>query len=151
MIIFCCKGYRSLEDKIDEVIYKKFKNDIKRKKDKIKNIQRININSNRKKRNKTHKETTKSKIKLMNNTTNEIMNKKNFIDMLTSPPDNSIKFDNDYELNNLSFILAIKYDKRVFCEYYCSLIKMKQISYKLYINYIYIFYATIIIYGIKAS
>ena len=49
--------------------------------------------------------------------------------MLTSPPDNSIKFDNDYELNNLSFIIAIKYDKRVFCEYYCSLIKMKQIIY----------------------
>ena len=75
MIIFCFKGYRQLEDRIDEVIHKKFKNDIKRKTDKIKNIQRININSNRKKRSKTHKETTKSKIKLMNNTTNEIMNK----------------------------------------------------------------------------
>ena len=56
-------------------------------------------------------------------------NKGELFNILTSPEDNSIKFDNDYELNNLSFIIAIKYDKRVFCEYYCSLIKMKQIPY----------------------
>ena len=35
--------------------------------------------------------------------------------------------DNDYELNNLSYKDALKYDKRTCCDYYCSLIKNKQI------------------------
>ena len=38
-------------------------------------------------------------------------------------PDN----ENDYELNTLSYILAIKYDKRSCCEYYTSLLKNKQL------------------------
>ena len=35
--------------------------------------------------------------------------------------------ENDYELNNLSYEDALKYDKRTCCDYYCSLIKNKQI------------------------
>ena len=35
--------------------------------------------------------------------------------------------DNDYELNSLSYIDALKYDKRTCCDYYCSLIKNKQL------------------------
>ena len=38
-----------------------------------------------------------------------------------------IKSTNDYELNNLSFGMALLYDKRSFCEYYCSLIRTKQL------------------------
>ena len=34
---------------------------------------------------------------------------------------------NDQELNDSTYELAIKYDKRTFCEYYCSLIKTKNI------------------------
>ena len=35
--------------------------------------------------------------------------------------------DNDYELNNLEYKDALKYDKRTCCDYYCSLIKNKQL------------------------
>ena len=34
---------------------------------------------------------------------------------------------NDQEINNLDYKLALKYDKRTFCEYYMSLIKLKQV------------------------
>ena len=36
-------------------------------------------------------------------------------------------YDNDYELNTLSFMEALKYDKRKMGDYYCSLICYKQI------------------------
>ena len=35
--------------------------------------------------------------------------------------------ENDYEMNSLSYLNAIKYDKRSCCEYYTSLIKNKQL------------------------
>ena len=38
-----------------------------------------------------------------------------------------LKCSNDYELNNLSYELALKYDKREFCDYYFSLIRTKQL------------------------
>ena len=38
-----------------------------------------------------------------------------------------MKCTNDYEMNNLSYELALKYDKREFCEYYFSLIRTKQL------------------------
>ena len=38
-----------------------------------------------------------------------------------------MKYTNDYELNNLSYELALKYDKRQFCDYYFSLIRTKQL------------------------
>jgi NADH:ubiquinone oxidoreductase subunit 3 (subunit A) len=34
---------------------------------------------------------------------------------------------NDYELNNLSYNEALNYDKRTACDYYCALIKNKQL------------------------
>ena len=37
------------------------------------------------------------------------------------------KPDTDYELNWLSYEEAIRYDKRTNCDYYCSLIKNKQL------------------------
>ncbi len=38
-----------------------------------------------------------------------------------------IDTENDYELNTLPYIAALKYDKRTCCDYYCSLIKNKQL------------------------
>ena len=35
--------------------------------------------------------------------------------------------ENDYEMNNLSYEEALKYDKRTGCDYYCSLLKNKQL------------------------
>ena len=37
------------------------------------------------------------------------------------------KPDTDYELNWLSYKEALKFDKRTFCDYYCSLLKSKQL------------------------
>ena len=39
----------------------------------------------------------------------------------------SLKPDTDYEYKWLSYTVALRYDKRESCEYYCSLIKSKQI------------------------
>ena len=41
--------------------------------------------------------------------------------------DDFLKTTNDYELNNLPYELALKYDKREFCDYYFSLIRTKQL------------------------
>ena len=35
--------------------------------------------------------------------------------------------NNDFEKNNLTYKLALKYDKRTFCEYYLSLLRTKHI------------------------
>ena len=45
----------------------------------------------------------------------------------TDNEDDFMKYTNDYELNNLSYELALKYDKREFCDYYFSLIRTKQL------------------------
>ena len=39
---------------------------------------------------------------------------------------NNIDYDNEYELNSVSYINSLKYYKRTCCEYYISLIKSKQ-------------------------
>ena len=53
------------------------------------------------------------KILITNN--NEINKNKHFIIL------------NDEELNNLEYLLAIKYDKRTYFQYYCTLLKKKQL------------------------
>ena len=35
---------------------------------------------------------------------------------------------NDFEKNHLTYRLALKYDKRTFCEYYLSLLKKENIK-----------------------
>ena len=69
-----------------------------------------------------------------NKNNNDISNNKNgsksMSSMDTLNEDDSFSndlFDNDYELNLLNFSEALKYDKREFREYYCSLICQKQI------------------------
>ena len=46
-----------------------------------------------------------------------------------------MKCTNDYEMNNLSYELALKYDKRDFCEYYFSLIRTKQLIFFSFCNF----------------
>ena len=143
-ICFYKCGYISLEDVIKEIIAlkeeksikynniketndiknegekKEKKSKMKKKKKKIKqrktnksNI--INISDN-----KNHK--SFSKLELINS--NRFLNSKNELN-INSQTDNAIRF-NDFELNSLSYINSIKYDKRTFLSYYNSLIRTKQ-------------------------
>ena len=141
-ILFCIKGRNLLENEIDEIIHKKFKNDNIEKKSKRKalstknvvtsiNLERSTNKKRKKKKNQNNKNQNKSinktKSKKINNdnniSNNKVINKstKNLIE------NKNLDIDNDYELNKLSYIDALKYDKRSCCDYYTSLIKNKQI------------------------
>ena len=61
-----------------------------------------------------------AKTKTQGNEENTIYVKQAFFDEI---PDS----ENDYEVNNLLYEQALKYDKRTGCDYYCSLIKNKQL------------------------
>ena len=82
----------------------------------------------RKKKKNQNKSINKTKSKKINNdnniSNNKVINKstKNLIE------NKNLDIDNDYELNKLSYIDALKYDKRSCCDYYTSLIKNKQIK-----------------------
>ena len=139
-IIFCSKGYSLLENKFDEVIYKRFKNEKKNKKNNIIKLQRKN------KTNKINKRKNKKYISQnINNShkyflnTEDIQPKKDAkykkIEYPSKENNNNVKFpktrnfkpDIDYEFNWLSYKEALTYDKRTNCEYYCSLISSKQL------------------------
>ena len=132
MILFCIKVYNSLENKIDEVIHIKFI-----KNEKSKSII-CHLKTQSRRPNKSN--TKKQKHSISSNSKNILMNKNNKtsrkkISVLTrsNKEDKNkaykdfIKSTNDYELNNLSFEMALLYDKRSFCEYYFSLIRTKQL------------------------
>ena len=135
-ILFCIKGRNLLENEIDEIIHKKFKNDNIEKKSKRKALSTKNVvtsinlerstNKKRKKKKNQNKSINKTKSKKINNddiSNNKVINKstKNLIE------NKNLDIVNDYELNKLSYIDALKYDKRSCCDYYTSLIKNKQI------------------------
>ena len=150
-IVFCRKGYNSLEEKIDEVIYKKFKEETKNKNNKKNGIKNSIINQGRiqsnqnikiKTKRRTRKKESHSKrdINSNNNFLNQRNNKSITLNDISStngikknkPIDSRDKFkkskpDTDYELNWLSYKEAIIYDKRTKCEYYSSLIRSKQL------------------------
>ena len=149
-IIFCTRGYNSLENKIDQVIHKKFKNKQPQKNSNNKNTNNKNnihnnkkiTKSNTKKNNKINNITKKDKKKqskqIINNSKRKIINN-NHIIRINSKKISSIfkkkinnnnksnKPDTDYEYNWLSYKQAILYDKRSNSDYYCSLIKSKQL------------------------
>ena len=147
-IVFCTKGKRNIENKIDEVIYNKFdKNEKKDLKLKIKNNSK-NLQKKIKKRRKSKitdvytknslsgKYSKNSLIKVSpgeKNISNLIdINNPNYKNKLTIN-ENEAKIEdkpnkeNDYEMNNLEYIQAIRYDDRTCCDYYCSLLKNKQL------------------------
>ena len=133
-IIFCCKGYREISHKMDVIIDKKFnvkvnKKNIKKNIIKIKNPPKKAI-MNRRMRNMNKKGSNKSLNKQVDN--NIVIKKKNnSATTLNTLGENNLSnsniYDNDYELNILSFMEALKYDKRTVGDYYCSLICYKQI------------------------
>ena len=152
-IIFCTKGYNNLENKIDEVIHKTFKNEAKNKDNKL--------NKNNKITNSHIKETTtKSKIKIkndkkvftktkkvqhksiniktsgqriLNNRHFETLNQRKTTNIFQNKINNKnldtkiLKPDTDYEKNWLTYKEALKHDKRSNCDYYGSLLKSKQL------------------------
>jgi hypothetical protein len=86
-----------------------------------------------------------SRVKTINIRKNSVISNNNFTSNKNSDPKNQLKkvdslsklneesdrnsytFENDYELNNLSFEQALKIDNREFCDVYRSLIKNKQL------------------------
>ena len=148
-IIFCTKGYNLLENKIDDVIYKKFEN-------KKKKVNKIKTKKLMKPKNPIKKKNSKSIINankpLVINNTFKIMpqnskalrkrkksQKGKIINLVSLAKQNTknkeeqketsqyLKPDTDYELNWLTYEDALKYDKRDCCSYYCSLIRSKQL------------------------
>ena len=139
-IIFYSKGYNLLEEKIDEIIYKKFKDETKKKTNKIKKSLENEINfslkQNKNKKKKLKKDKYSSSKK--NNSRNFFMDKKqknvrdksiniSRIENSKNPGNHNIKPDTDYEFNWLPYEDALKQDKRTGCEYYGSLIRSKQL------------------------
>ena len=156
-ILFCTKGKRNLEYKLDEVIYNKFekvpkkgkKNSVKEKTSIEEDINPYIKNKKRKRRkpkiSNAHKKNSlsiksskssfvhilpgeKNNLDLINNNDNSYKNKlttneNNVNSQIEDKPNEN----NDYEMNNLDYIQAIKYDKRTCCDYYCSLLKNKQL------------------------
>ena len=145
-IIFCIKGRNLLEQKVDEVIYKKFEKERKNKKSKNIKEDKCNQNNNQPKikRKKSHRKNSglnlinnniDKKITIGNND-NELKESKSHIKEKAPPvmnvnqeniSENKPDKENDYEMNNLTYFDVLKYDKRTCCDYYCSLIKNKQI------------------------
>ncbi len=135
-ILFCIKEKDRLEIRINDDIYKKFE---KNKIDNEKKIEKHNIiksNSYLNKKNKKGLKIKTSKQKLNKNLSSK--SKSNFVEHGKKPE--IINFDtgqgltnikpdyeNDYEMNWLSYEDALEYDKRSCCDYYCSLIKNKQL------------------------
>ena len=141
-ILYCSKGKRMLEQKIDQIIYKKFEKGKKNKKHK-----KPDITKRKKSRHKKSKNKLNSKI-IHSNIRNLIsFNTKNTLNLINKPVKVNSIFthsthnvnteknnekeekpdkDNDYELNLLSYKMAKKYDDRSCCQYYTSQLKYKQ-------------------------
>ena len=139
-IIFCIKGYNSLENKIEDVIYKRFKkkeNDINKKNNIIEpNKSRKNKSRKNKTQSSTFKnlESNKNKNNIKNQTIKEKnktlrQNKKNKSENISK------LFETDYELNNALYEDALRFDKRSGCDYYSSLLKSKQIFIFTFLNF----------------
>ena len=139
-IIFCSKGYNSLENKIEDVIYKRFKkkeNDIN-KKNNI--IEPNKSRKNKSRKNKTQRTTLKNlePNKNKNNIKNQTIRKKNktLRQNKKNKSENISKlFETDYELNNALYEDALRFDKRSGCDYYGSLLKSKQIFIFTFLNF----------------
>ena len=154
--VFLIKGYNSFGNQIDEIVNQKFKNEIKIKikNDKIKNYDSKEPKVKQRKRNELKqmiskesqnsqlikfKANNKSLRKLKENkkiSNNKIPTKQsthhNNFTRFDNPKNISVKKENfnpftAYEMNLLSYQEALIYDKREYCGYYCSLIKLKQL------------------------
>ena len=154
IFIFIFKGYNSLSQRIDEAIKMKFhpELDVSNKnlivlKIKIKHKNSSRIKKNKNKRSKSTKNMNRdmNKPKTINIRGNSVASHNNMMSNKNSDPKNQLTkvdslgqlnkendgnaytFENDYELNNISFQQAIKIDNREFCDLYRSLIKNRQL------------------------
>ena len=154
IFIFIFKGYNSLSQRIDEAIKMKFhpELDVSNKnlivlKIKIKHKNSSRIKKNKNKRSKSTKNMNRDikKPKTINIRGNSVASHNNMMSNKNSDPKNQLTkvdslgqlneennrnaytFENDYELNNISFQQAIKIDNREFCDLYRSLIKNRQL------------------------
>ena len=154
IFIFIFKGYNSLSQRIDEAIKMKFhpELDVSNKnlivlKIKIKHKNSSRIKKNKNKRSKSTKNMNRdmNKPKTINIRGISVASNNNMMSNKNSDPKNQLTkvdslgqlnkendgnaytFENDYELNNISFQQAIKIDNREFCDLYRSLIKNKQL------------------------
>ena len=143
-IIFSIKGYVILKNNIDKVIYKRFKNENKNciNKNNKKNI--LNKNNFIEKKTGKKKSRTKKKRKSpsknlsLKSKSNLYLNTKNDISDNDKKINLEIKlklYETDYELNNCKYIDAKRFDKRSSCDYYCSLLKSKQIFIFTFFNF----------------
>ena len=115
------KNKGKLNNKGKDQIISKGKSKIKKKK--LKNYNK-SISNNLKNKNK---KSINSKTLSINNNSKSF-SKLDPRDLLTSIEKNKVYNEyNDYELNSLSYINAIKYDKRKFLSYYLLLIRTKNI------------------------
>lgn len=145
MIIFYIKGFTWLENKMNKIIKKKFENNIpivmnfppKKK-------QPTKMTKKSRNKNNTKEKQNNGGMLTANDGSKNDFNKKNFKGNTTSGFEQNLSVninntqsviqinsfpnpETDYELNWLSYKDALKFDKRGFCGYYCSLIKTKQL------------------------
>ena len=86
---------------------------------------KLKINNNKSQKSKRKKNIQNNKTKNRKNSTekNKINEKKYKLNQERNKIDILYKDLNEGELNSLSYQMAIKIDKRTFCQYYCSLLK----------------------------
>ena len=146
-ILFCSKGYNLLENKMNEVIYKKFQHKNKKNK-KLKKSVDINNKEPKNKRNRIKikekndkgynmkidisgkiplKKSSHKNIILINQTNNITQIFQNESYQNSKSYNSELKPDTDYELNWLTYKEALIFDKRSNCDYYGSLIRSKQL------------------------
>ena len=130
-----------IENKMDEVIYNQFKDEEKHKSKKIKNLitkedgiipakksKKTKIRKRGKKKPSSKSDTSKKEfINEINVKNNDINNILPINEVQKFPRAPKYKPDTDYEYNWLSYEDALKFDKRESCEYYCSLLRNKQL------------------------
>ena len=82
---------------------------------------------------KTSGTNNENKFELSNSLMDKEKKDKNILDLSISKKEKDIKINdkilklNDYELNTLNYEVALKYDKRSFCEFYLSLSKVNHL------------------------
>ena len=145
-IIFYCRGYNILKNKIEDIIYKRF-NDKNNNNNINKSNNLINSNKNNLTKKRTNENKKKKSQKNQNNSLKELKpkkikseNKKEikrlYTDITKNKEDSKKIFhETDYELNNALYEDAKRFDKRSKGDYYCSLLKNKQMFIFTFLNF----------------
>ena len=126
LIIFYCKSKKNLINDIIQIIEYKNKQDQLNQNNKIYQFKK-NITTKKIKN-------IKSKVRIINSSLKNIKKETNLINFKSNTKINkkeenienkNILKHTESELNSLSYKEALKFDKRTYCQYYCSLLKKK--------------------------